>query len=497
MKKIINYFENNKLEIISIISIILLGVFFKTKLDIKNFIFVYTTIVVVSALIIIILKKYKLSIEKKFLLISIPIGAMMLIAIPLGNIPDERAHFARAWELSEFHLISKISDDGTTSGRELPVEIDLLVKETFNYKETKSNLYLNSGEKKFVGFPNTSLYSFAGYLPQILGIWVGRLLNLPIYITAYLGRITNFIAWVFLIYCAIKLIPFCKNILFFVALLPISLQEGVSLSPDALTFALAVLLFGYVINKISKSTVLRKFDYVFISTVCTFLSLCKIVYLPLCLLIILIPYKKFGSKKRKWVFISLLALFVVFINLLWLFFANEFLQFARYDSEIQKQFILSHPFNYIVVIMRTVMYKGEEIVDGLFGHSLESFSVNMPYLTYYVNMIVFGILCYKETLSKNSCQKSIKVMIVFIIFSIFILINTSLYIQWNAPYAGVIEGIQGRYYLPVIFMVPLLFMKSSDGIKVEKEKNDNFIVPYFMLIQNILAISFMIVLHIC
>lgn len=497
MRKIISYLNNNKLEFLSLVIVILIGIFLRNQLSFKKFILIYAVIIIILSSIIIILRKFDLNIEKKFLVIALPIGIMMLLAIPLGNIPDERAHLARAWELSDFHLVSKISKDETTCGRELPIEIDLLFKENFNYRETKENLFLNSGKKVFMGFPNTSLYSFASYLPQIIGIWLGRLLNLPTYVTAYLGRISNFIIWIFLIYNAIKLIPFCKKIIFFIALLPISLQEGISLSPDAITFALSVFLFSYVINIIHRKGNLKKFDYALISLTCILLALCKIVYLPLCLLIILIPFKRFGSKKKKWIFIGSLASFVVFVSLLWLSCANEFLQFARFDSELQKEFILSHPFNYLMVIMRTAVYKGGEIVDGLFSYRLESFNIEMPYLTYYGNMIAFSILCYKESLSKSSCPKNMKLMIIFIVFSVFILINTSLYIQWTSPQAGMIDGIQGRYFLPIIFMIPMLFMKNDDKLKIEKDNHNNSILYYFVIVQNILAISFIIVSHLC
>lgn len=147
--------------------------------------------------------------------------------------------------------------------------------------------------------------------------------------------------------------------------------------------------------------------------------------------------------------------------------------------------------------MRTAVYKGGEIVDGLFSYRLESFNIEMPYLTYYGNMIAFSILCYKESLSKSSCTKNMKLMIIFIVFSVFILINTSLYIQWTSPQAGMIDGIQGRYFLPIIFMIPVLFMKNDDKLKIEKDNNNNSILYYFVIVQNILAISFIIVSHLC
>lgn len=495
VERVVKFLEKNKFEICLFTCVFLIGLFLFFKLSFIRFSFIYTLIVFLAVFVTFVLKKYKLNLENKFLLLVIPLGTMMLIAIPLGNIPDERAHLARAWEISDFHLTSKISEDGTTSGRELPIEIDYLASSNLSYKEINANLLKNSGERIFMGFPNTSLYSFASYLPQTIGIWLGKIFNLPIYLTAYLARIINFIFWVILLYVSIKLIPFCKNIIFFISLLPIALQEGVSLSPDGFTFALSVLLFSYVINKVRSKTSLNKKDYIFMFIVCTLLALCKIVYLPLCLLIILIPYKNFGTKKKKWIFIGSLASFVVLINLVWLIYANDLLQFARYDSTEQKQFILNNPFNYLLVIMRTVVYRGEEIVDGLFGYSLESFNIKMPYLTYYANMIIFGVLCYKESQSKNACSKYIKLMITFIIFSIFILVNTSLYIQWTAPHASMVDGIQGRYFLPVIFMIPLLFMKNCDKLKIERnDKQTNFLI-YFMFIQNILAISFMIVLH--
>src|SRR5262249_52958378 len=57
-------------------------------------------------------------------------------------------------------------------------------------------------------FSNT--LSPLAYVPQVLGITLGRILNLSPLLLMYLGRIFNLISWTFLIFTAIKTTPIYK-----------------------------------------------------------------------------------------------------------------------------------------------------------------------------------------------------------------------------------------------------------------------------------------------
>ena len=440
--------------------------------------------------------KKELKIENIFLLLVIPLGGLMLVLIPLGNVPDEKAHLARAYEISEGHLISLITED-KKAGRLLPAEIYNLDKFDYSYVEVKNNIFNKSEERKFVEFPTSALYSFVSYIPQVIGILAGKVINAPVYVAAYMGRMVNFIVFTLLIYFSIKISPVAKKVILLLSLMPIMLQEAISLSPDAFTYGASVLLFALVFNKIQSRDKLEIKDYVLISILCVVIALCKIVYLPLCLLITLIPKESYGGVKKKWLFIVPLAILVVLFNLIWLYLAKRFLIFAAYDVNLQKVFVLRDPFNYITTIFRTIYFNGQEVVEGMFSKFLECFTIKMPYITVYLNMIIFGILCYKEKSSCNYTNRITKLVVGVIILGIFILINTSLYLQWTKTYAEMVEGIQGRYFLPILFLMPVLFMQLSKKVNYPLVESKSSLGLYnYIMLQNILAVVLIVIRHI-
>lgn len=75
-------------------------------------------------------------------------------------------------------------------------------------------------------------------------------------------------------------------------------------------------------------------------------------------------------------------------------------------------------------------------------------------------------------------------MLIYI--AVVILISTSLYLQWTPVMGDLILGIQGRYFLPMIMLFPLLF---------KGRKDVSFLYKYvylFMIMENIYALNIII-----
>ena len=85
-------------------------------------------------------------------------------------------------------------------------------------------------------------YGPIGYLPQAAGIAVGRLFGAPPLICFYLARLANLLVAVTLLFFAIRLAPFGKQLFVLMALLPVTMMELASVSSDALTIAGAIVL---------------------------------------------------------------------------------------------------------------------------------------------------------------------------------------------------------------------------------------------------------------
>ena len=68
----------------------------------------------------------------------------------------------------------------------------------------------------------------------------------------------------------------------------------------------------------------------------------------------------------------------------------------------------------------------------------------------------------------------------------FGLICTSLYLQWTSPYATFIDGVQGRYFIPLILLVSMLFMTK------ESNTDNRKLITYTAFI-NVMAIISVII----
>ena len=407
------------------------------------------------------IKKVKL--ENQFLIFGIIFGICYSIIIPMWGTPDEPTHYLRANEISHGHLISEKIDNQV--GDYLPTNThELYDFDVFSIKYSKvfSKIELKeSNEYAFHGFANTALYSYVCYLPQSIGILIGRGLRLPMLIGAYLGRLFNYLTWLFIMYMAIKYIPFGKRIVFMVAFLPMQMQEAICLSPDCLINSLSIGLIAYVIYHMHKNKKLDTKDYLLGSLITILISLLKIVYLPLCLLVFLIPKERFNSAKDKYIKIGILAAVCVLLNLIWLKISSGFLiEFNEgVNSSLQVSGILTHPFNYIRVLLHTYRQSGYLYITQLLGAALGWYNIGTSSYMMLFYLLVMIYVAFKE--KKVELKKYSKLMFLFIIITIGLLISTSLYVQWTPLNYTEVQGIQGRYFLPVLLLGLFLFTRNN------------------------------------
>lgn len=495
-QKIMVYLKTNYKSIILIMILVIVNAFTAFKMsraNISEFVQKYSTLLIIVFTLIEILLflitnsmlKRQKPIEKIFLALIIPIGLFYMILIPIGRIPDEENHAKRAYEISEGHIISSRNSDNV-GGQVLNKKLAEINK-YIDYKSYKEAFKPDKKiEKKFLTFPNTSLYSFINYVPQSLGILMGKLLHLPLIFQLYLARIANFIVWILLMYLALKLIPYKKICVFSFLFIPIMLQEAVSLSADALTNGISFFLISYALYLKEKKDNINKKDTIIMALSTIVLAMCKIVYLPLCLIVFIIPYNKFYTKKKKYIKIGLLASIVVLLSLIWLKISSSYL--VEYynpgvDSPMQVSYILHNPISYIVYCFNTLYELFDLWVYQLLGGSLCWLDVQLSCFYIYIMIFLFIYILLFDGSKKISGKD--KFLSGIIIFGTIMLIFTSLYVQWTPVANRIIEGIQGRYYIPLLLPLALV----SNFSKTSGEKNLNLkIITYLLIFFNIYAL---------
>ncbi len=425
----------------------------------------------------------KVPLHKIYLLVAIVFGVFYIGGFPPSQLPDDINDYSRSLEVANLHQTSV--KRGDSAGRSFSDNItDIYDSENYGDVIDDSDKKL-VGKKKFFLFANKSLYHFVCYIPQAIGVGIGSILGLPILFQIILGKMCNYALFVLLVYLSIKYIPTKKFLIFFTALLPISMQEAASLSPDAMTIATSIALVSFILWSRNTDKVFTKKHYFALISLSIALSLCKIVYLPLCLLVFLIPKERFGNLKKKKIILILLTISVIILNLIWLKFSSRYLTafYGRSNSGEQLKYILSNPIRYVLILFTTLDVYIWTYLEQMVGHSLGKFVVGTSYIMS-ILAIYNLVQITKETDKKEKPEFNLleKLFIGLMILGTLGLTFTSLYLQWTAVGAPVVDGIQGRYFIPLFLPIATFFMTKKENVS----SKDNLLA--FSLIQNILAI---------
>ena len=416
---------------------------------------------IIFCILIFISKKKEWKIEKTFLILGLIVGFIYVLALPVGRAPDEESHFFRVYELSTGHLVSDVTDEGKIGSTESAnIEIIRDFKENnVTYGEIIDNLDLYPNEEET--FVRTSAYSYNifSYLPHVIGMLIGRLFNSPLLISAYLVKLFNLISCILILYFSIKFIPFLEKIIFFAAFLPVTMQAMASLSPDGLTIALSIALISFVLYSIyTLKDIFSKKQLCLLFFLCLFLSMSKIAYAPLCLLLFSIPKERFGDIKRKILTIFAMGIIVFIILLTWIIVAPS-LQ-SNGDSSAQISLILTNPFKYLAIIIRSISSNASLYISGFLGGYLEWFNIVLSPIYIYSFFIIFILLCNKEN-QLYTITKSFKIISIFVSIFITLLIFTTMFVEWTKVGETVIDGVQGRYFIPIILFIPTWFLPTK------------------------------------
>lgn len=511
-KKILTFIQNNyKLLILffslSLLNIILLCWNFKSNNLNFGETFVFTLIgsillEIILGAIILISQRKKWKTEKIFLILSLVIGVVYVFVLPIGRAPDEASHFFRIYELSTGHFVSDTSENGIIGTTE-PSNIQIVnnfKENNVTYTEIINNLNLHPEEKDLAFIP-TSAYSYNlfSYLPHTIGMFIGNSLGLPLLVTAYLAKLFNLVTCVLILYLCIKFIPFLKKIIFFLGFLPTTMQAMASLSPDGLAIASSVALISFVLYSIyscKKNFSKKQIGLLFI--ICLFLSMSKIAYAPVCLLLFAIPKERFGSNKRKIITIIAMGCIIFAALLAWLFIAPSIQ--SAYDSTAQISTIISNPPKYMAIVFHSISTNLTLYVSGFFGKYLEWFNVVLSPLYVMATFVIFILLCNKEQ-QTNTITKTAKLLSILIFIIVTMITFTTMFIQWTKTGETIIDGVQGRYFLPIILLIPIGFLSTQKHpkkifTKTLTQKSQNYYLYSFLVFQSIYAITTIACTHI-
>lgn len=297
----------------------------------------------------------------------------------------------------------------------------------------------------------------------------------------------NMLFSIFMIYTAIKIIPIGKKMLFTLAFFPILIEGFVTLSPDGITNCSCILFIAYILKLLQEKDINNK-DIAFLMLLGVIIGLCKIVYIPLVFIVLLLPKNKFKDKKHYWISIGAILFISIASNIIWLGISSRYLSLYHDGAtQVQTKFVLTHMFQYLQIFLETLFSQFDYYLMTMIGRDLGwgGLVVVYPIIIYLIlTLFILSILDEKKRIKELEQYKNIIILLVICLLIIG-LIFTSLFVQWTRPHVFEIKGVQGRYFLPILPLIGILLSRFK--FLTTKKFNFNVVAPI------VIAISYFVI----
>ena len=422
-----------------------------------------------------------------YLALVMPIIFIYSLFVIPNYVPDEPAHFMRAYDLINHSLISnrinaKIPDDV------IKYNLDVID----NYDDLNHVLFKPTNYNKKITFATSAnTYSYVLYFFADIGVIIGKIFSLPIMMTMYLSRFINSLVMILFGYLIIKNLPFGKNIAFIYLLTPMYLHEGCSISADSLVNSIC-LLFIAIILKYRNAKKISKYDMWLIFAIILLLGFAKYVYIPLILLVYLILKNRNIENKKykkylKWMmFLSITLCMLMFIKIYLLPMFHEDTSNNNISSVGmigQLKYILYNPIYAIKTIHSTLFLMGPEYIKTFFGRYLGWLNINVnQYVTWVYAILLISSPYINVGYETDFLSKKEKIFFLIMTASLLFIVICSMWLFWTPIGTSPVSGIQGRYFIP--FMLMLFLVLASKNKKIKFEHYD-IIVSVLIVILNL------------
>ena len=418
--------------------------------------------------------KLKLLIDKPeilYLIVATVATLFFAIVTPPFHGPDEDVHFFRAYQIARGDII--LDKNGERLGSCLPVEIYSAVVDSSltpsirGYTAQKYDIGQIKGEIlnpvddpsvcNFVSTTNTYTYNPIAYTPAVVGVGVVNIFNGPPLMAMYIARAIAALSTVFISFLAIRLLT-RRRLLFTVILLtPMMLFQQSVISIDGLSYAILALFVAYIISLYNSKNAVGRWQWIGLTALA--LSLCFLK--PLLFLFIPIVLLLFRVS-RAWTLAILALSFTVLVassivtGVVYTNISNEGAEGS--GSEQQTHILKENPLRSVNVAWNTYMNPygdGQTIgVIGLFGYA----DTQIPLWVYTVSVINIALaLVFASTRERSkSIARGYRVGLISLMVLYFVGVNAAMYITYSPVGSEIFYGVQGRYFLPLLVLLPLL-----------------------------------------
>ena len=410
-----------------------------------------------------------------YLACALCMGMVFSFMTPAYTISDERAHIDSVYLLSN-RLLGIMDEPGpgriwkracdidTSIGNTMPVTLD-------RYRSAAEGLFGAAGKERQLApaYARTALDNvpLLCYLPAALGFSAARLLGRNLITMIMMARWANLLACALVIGYAVRKMPFGAAVPALIALFPKSLQQISSCSYDGMIIA-GIFFFTASCLKLAYDEKNSVTDILLLILSGIFTAACKGgAYLPMVGLALIIPFVRAGKDRKSlalWIKITAASAGGAAFLFLSKYVIRLFRMFSRSSGSATilagkrsvytiSDFVHS-PGSMAKIFMTTLHTRA----DGLLGEMVGKNLSQKWYLIYaFILLVVLAVLHRRG--EKTCLCLPARLWMLFLAFCSTMLIFLSMLIAFTVRGADVIEGLQGRYFLP---LAPLIFLAAEN-----------------------------------
>ncbi len=428
--------------------------------------------------------------EWVFAICAFAIGTLLIWGIGTNQVSfDEHVHAKKAYDLSFGNAIETTESAMQMKGNLLPMF----------YNRTERNLvdnYLQENhDYSWADITYQSRFTRSEdrvYYPNAAGFYLGRVLGSDFSSMVALAKYGNLLIYIAIVFLAIKLAAAYKPVVVLIGLLPNNLFIGSAISYDGVVTAFLLLAAVYVTNELL--TPEKRLEwYHLLGLLGAFVigSLTKPVYIVMTLMVVFFGKKKFVNRGQEFI----IKLCVCMVAALMIYGIFKPLPVAGGDYQLvsnaafmgdkrnvgtsmsgQIQYIFGNPLEYTVLLLKSMfgmlsgyLFQGR----GFAGYAYLGFS---HWIWNWILLLtgVFAAVVSKHTGALRERLEVSAIGLKYIILNLIMILGTSaviwtsMYVSYTAVGNDVIQGVQGRYFIPLFLPFLSCFFQRKREFKIDQ-----------------------------
>jgi len=439
----------------------------------------------------------KETLEKIFIIIVLFCGMCYMILFTPGNIPDDTTHIRNTLGFSSILMSKGTREDIVIRESENFIgDTQPSIKTLNNYRKM-INLCDNDNNYVKTGINLSVDFNVISYLPGILLVSLCRILSINGILTIYVARLGNLIIYAVASFYAIKKIPIFKSAMFVISLLPMVIHQCSSLSYDTIILSSAWLVIGYGFDFVYGKSKIKKVDmliYIFAS--CILITQKSGIYFLLNLIPILINKSRIPDRKERLLIkvILICPWIITMVGLPILLNNNPAIKSTSKANIVawanqegySLAYFITHIKETVMLFIRTIVKKFDHYIFTTLGQYLGSLNLFLSRNIFVLWLVTLFASGFKTRDDDRDVPIIHRILYLFIFFAVCGASMLAMAFAFTPVGWPTIEGVQGRYFLPVILLLVIIIRNKKIVIK---NNLNNYFILLIVVLQAITIIN--------